>query len=112
MFKPTILSALAAAALVVLGFSVGQAAGKPAKYQPAQVMGFYSPPMCQTDGGKAESPVAYCTLKDGYVIKFGDFSDDDCKTDQGRILHTSWGKYCALHSGYSIKIDMPTSHAL
>jgi len=75
-------------------------------------MGFYSPQMCAEDGGKADGPVSYCTLKDGYVIKFGDFADYDCKTDNGRIVNTAWGKFCGLPSGYSVKIDMSTDHPL
>ena len=109
---------LAASALLALGFSIGKAEGaashKPQtpKFQPATLMGFYSPPMCRQDGGKADGPVSYCMLKDGYVIKFGDFTDEDCKTDGGRIHSTAWGKFCGLPSGYAVKIDMTTSHTL
>jgi len=114
LFKPATLSVLSALALVALGISIGEAATKPAslKYKPPQLMGFYSPPMCAQDGGTVTGPTAFCTLKDGYVIKFGDFSDDDCKTDKGRILHTEWGKFCGLPSGYAVKVDMTTSHQL
>jgi hypothetical protein len=118
LLKPTILYVPLAAALVMLGVSIGEAAApRPGKTQPpkhhaAMVMGFYSPSMCQQDGGKADGPVSFCTLKDGYVIKFGDFADYDCETDNGRTLNTAWGKFCALPSGYSVKIDMSTSHAL
>lgn len=102
---------------LVLGVAIGINAGPSValaggQYKPAQLMGFYSPPMCQEDGGTAEGAAEYCTLKDGYVIKFGDFNDENCKDDGGRIKKTSWGKFCALHSGYAVKIDMTTSHPL
>jgi hypothetical protein len=113
----TILSALVAGAFLVIGISIGEVAGSTSaqaatKPHPAMLMGFYSPPMCAEDGGTADGPVSYCTLKDGFVIKFGDFSKDGCAMDNGRVVKTAWGKFCALHSGYSIKIDMETSHAL
>ncbi len=118
MFRSAV-TVTAAGALVALGFSIGHAAGErsgihvaAATRHQATVMGFYSPPMCAQDGGKAEAPVAYCTLKDGYVIKFGDFADHDCATDNGRLIKTAWGKYCGLPSGYAIKVDMNTSHAI
>lgn len=111
--------ATTAVALVALGFSIGHAAGESsvvqvavAAHHQATVMGFYSPPMCTQDGGKAEGPVAYCTLKDGYVIKFGDFNEESCATDRGRVIKTAWGKYCGLPSGYAVKVDMNTSHAI
>ncbi len=118
MFKPAILVILVAGGSMMLGISIGQAANQPASksqtkaHRPAVLMGFYSPQMCAEDGGKADGPVSYCTLKDGYVIKFGDFADDDCKTDNGRIVKTAWGKFCGLPSGYSVKIDMSTDHPL
>jgi hypothetical protein len=116
VIKPTIFT-LSIAAALVLGIAIGATAGPgtalaAAAYKPAQLMGFYSPPMCTQDGGSAGGAMEYCTLKDGYTIKFGDFSDDDCRTDGGRIKNTSWGKFCALHSGYAVKIDMSTSHTL
>jgi hypothetical protein len=117
LFKPAILATLVAGASMMLGIAIGQAAGQPSgktqtKYHPATLMGFYSPHMCEEDGGKADGPVSYCTLKDGYVIKFGDYANDDCKTDNGRIVNTAWGKFCALPSGYSVKIDMSPGHPL
>lgn len=118
MFRVSV-TVIAAGALVALGFSIGHAAGErsgtrvaAATHHQATVMGFYSPPMCTQDGGKAEGPVAYCTLQDGYVIKFGDFNENDCATDRGRVIKTAWGRYCGLPSGYAVKIDMNTSHAI
>lgn len=116
MLKSTFFTVSVAAALV-LGIAIGATAGPSValaagKYKRAQLMGFYSPPMCQEDGGSVAGATEYCTLKDGYVIKFGDFNDEDCDSDGGRVTKTSWGKFCALHSGYAIKIDMTTSHPL
>jgi hypothetical protein len=116
LFKPATFS-LALVLALVLGVAIGLTAGPnralaAGQYKPAQLMGFYSPPMCQEDGGSTGGANEYCTLKDGYVIKFGDFNDDDCKEDGGRIKSTSWGRFCALHSGYAVKIDMNTSHQL